>query len=56
MILRISPCCGALLVPLTGMQGHDVAADGLTKSIPASALVCHREIMMGHQKFVPSYA
>jgi hypothetical protein len=41
------------VIKLVPLGTHDMVVDALTKSLPAPALVCHREIMMGHHKFTP---
>ena len=44
------------LIKLIPLGTYDMVADALTKSLPAPALVRHREVMMGHQQFQPFYA
>ncbi len=46
----------ACLIKLIPLGTHDMVADALTKSSPAPALMRHREVMMGHQRFQPFYA
>jgi hypothetical protein len=41
-----------LIIPL---GTRDMVADALTKSLPGPALMRHREVMMGHQRFQPFY-
>jgi hypothetical protein len=44
------------LIKIIPLGTHDMVADALTKSLPAPALMRHREVMMGHQRFQPFYA
>lgn len=44
------------VIKLVALGTHDMVADALTKSLRAPALVRHREVMMGHQRFQPFYA
>jgi hypothetical protein len=44
------------LIMLIPLGTRDMVADALTKSLPAPALMRHREVMMGHQRFQTLYA
>ena len=44
------------LIKLIPLGTYDMFVDTLTKSLPTPALMCHREVMMGHQLFQPFYA
>ena len=44
------------VIKLVPLGTYDMVDDVLTKSLPAAALVSHREVMMGHQRFQQFYA
>ncbi len=43
------------VIKLVALGTHDMVDDTFTKSLRAPALVRHREVMMGHQRFQPFY-
>ena len=45
----------ASVIKLVPLGTRYMVADDLTKSLPAPALVRHRKVMMGHQRFQPFY-
>ena len=44
------------VIKLVPLDTYGMVADVLKKSLPAPALVSHREVMMGHKRFHPFYA
>ena len=43
------------LIKLIPLGTYDMVADDLTKSLPSPALMRHRKVMMGHQRFQTFY-